>query len=74
MRELVERNLRVEPKGVNLSDALKQVRYFWLSMVALLLSACFPAAELQFLTLSVIAGAKWIVNGSSGKINIFITK
>ena len=73
MRELVERNLRVEPKGVNLSDALKQVRYFWLSMVALLLSACFPAAELQFLVLSVIAGAKWIVAGSSGKINIFVS-
>ena len=74
MREAVQRSLRVDPKEVKLSDALKQVRYFCLSMAALLLSACFPVAELQFLTLSVIAGAKWIVNGSSGKINIFITK
>ena len=69
---LVERKLKSEPKGANFSDSLKQLRYFTLSMVALLLSACFPVAELQFLALSVIAGAKWIVGGSSGKINIFI--
>ncbi|NQU74017.1 MAG: hypothetical protein HQ547_04855 [Candidatus Omnitrophica bacterium] len=73
MREVVKRNLRVEPKGVNLSDALKQLRYFWLSMAALLLSACFPAAELQLIVLSVIAGAKWIASGSSRKINIRIS-
>lgn len=72
MREVVKRSLRVKPKRVNLSDVLKQLRYFWLSMVALLLSAWFPAAELQFLVLSVIAGAKWIASGSSRKINILV--
>ena len=73
MREVVKRNLRVDPKGAKLSDALKQAGYFCLSMVALLLSACFPAAELQLLVLGVIVGAKWIASGSSRKINIFIS-
>ena len=73
MREVVKRSLRVKPKRVNLSDVLKQLRYFWLSMVALLLSAWFPAAELQLIVLSVIAGAKWIASGYSGKINILIS-
>lgn len=73
MRELVKRNLRVDPKEVNLSDTLKQVRYFCLSMVAILLSAYFPVVEKQLLVLSIIAGAKWIASGSSGKINILIS-
>lgn len=72
MRELVERNLSVESKEVNLSDVLTQGRYLWLSMAALLLSAYFPVVEKQFLVIALITGAKWIVDGSSRKISVFI--
>ena len=74
MREVVKGNLRVDPKGVNLSDALKQARYFWLFIVGLLLSACFPVVEKQLLILSIIAGAKWIADGVSTRINILIAE
>lgn len=73
MRKLVEKNLSSEPKEIRLVKMFKCLRYFWLSMIAILLSACFPAAELQLLVLGVIAGAKWIASGSSGKINIFVS-
>ena len=72
MREIVKRNLRVESEEVKLSDVLKQLRYFWLSMAALLLSAFFPVVEKQLVVLSIITGVKWIVGGSSRKMKILI--
>jgi len=58
MRDLVRRNLEVESKNVSVLDVFKQLRYFCLSMIGILLSMCFPAVELQFLVLSIITGAK----------------
>ena len=72
MRELVKRNLSVESREVNLSDVLKQLRYFWVSMAALLLSAFFPVVEKQLVILSIITGVRWIVGGSSREIKILI--
>ena len=72
MRERVQRNIRVEPNEVNLWNTLKQARYFYISMIALILSACVPVVEKQLLVLSLITGAKWIADGVDKKINILI--
>jgi len=72
VRDLVNRHLRTEAKKAILPDVLKQTRYLCLSMTALLLSACFPVVDKQFMALSLILGAKWIVAGRTDKINILI--
>ena len=72
MREFAERNLNVESRGVKLSCARKQALYLGVSMTALLLSVCFPIMDKQFIVLSLILGAKWIVVGRTDKINIII--
>jgi hypothetical protein len=70
MRKLVERGLGTGSKEVNLAG--RREWYFCLSMIVLILSACFPAIEKQLITLALIIGIKWVANGSVGKINIII--
>ena len=70
MRKLIEENLGLEPRTVRLPTLLKQLRYFCLSMTAILLSLIFPVTELQFLVLAIITGAKWIVDGKHTQITI----
>lgn len=72
MRDLVNRHLRIESKKVISPDTLKQTRYLYLSMMALLLSVCFPVVDKQFMVSSLILGAKWITVGMADKINILI--
>lgn len=60
MRELVKRNLQLKQCGFR--ELFRPLRFFCLSMAALLLSICFPVAEAQFLVLSVISGIKWIAD------------
>ena len=72
MRGLVDRNLSVEPKTRNFTNALKKIRYFSLSMAALILSILFPAIENQLLILALILGSRWIADGMDRKINILI--
>lgn len=72
MRELVDRDLNLKSRGARLSCAVKHGLYFGFSMIALLISACFPVVDKQFITLSLILGAKWIVAGRTDKINILI--
>jgi len=72
VREFAERDLGFESKGTNLSHILKQARYLFLSMAALVLSACFPVVEKQLIVLSLITGAKWIMADVANQINIFI--
>lgn len=50
----------------------KEVRYFYLWVAALMLSACFPKAEPQFLLLALIAGIRWAMAGNSQNRNIII--
>ena len=72
MRTVVKRNLGLESRKPSLLDVVTHMNYLCLCVLTLLLSIYFPDAELQFLTLSVITGAKWIVNSSSRRINIVI--
>lgn len=72
MRKFAERNLGTESKGVNLSYTLRKAIYLYLSMTALILSACFPMVEKQLIVLSLITGAKWIMADRADKINILI--
>jgi len=61
MREIVRQNLDVEPRVIGVREAVKELRYFILSITSILLSMVFPVVEYQLLTLSIIAGMKWIV-------------
>lgn len=70
MRELVRQNLDVESGVIGTREAAKEVRYFLLSMVSILLSMVFPIVEYQLLTLSIITGLKWIVG--SRKTNMLV--
>ena len=70
MRELVRQNLDVEPRVLSLKGSLKELRYFVLSMTALLLSAVFPVVEYQFIALSILTGMKWIVDSRKQHIII----
>jgi len=72
VRKFAERNLNVESGGAKLSYARKQALYLGVSIMALLLSACFPVVDKQFIALSLILGAKWIVVGRTDRINIVI--
>jgi len=72
VRKYAERILGTEPKGASQLHTLKQARYFFLSIAALLLSACFPAVEKQLIIFSLITGAKWIVGNRVNKVNIII--
>ena len=53
-------------------DRLKHAAYLGLSIMALFLSACFPAVEKQLIAFSLIVGLKWIVAGRTERINILI--
>ena len=72
MREVIKRNVSFKSGTSNLWNGLKQTSYFCMSMVALLASACFPVVDKQFIALSLILGARWIVAGRTNKINIVI--
>ena len=50
----------------------KSLRYFAVSMSAILLSMFFPVAEWQLLTISIITGIKWIVDSNSKAIRIIL--
>ncbi len=50
----------------------KEARYLCLWVAALVLSACFPKAEPQFLLLALIAGIRWAMSGNSRNRNIII--
>ena len=68
MRKLVKENL--EPKTISPPALLKELGYFWLSMISILLSIIFPVAEWQFLTLAILTGAKWIADSKNTGIVI----
>ena len=70
MRELVRQNLDAEPRVIGLREALKELRYFMLSMTALLLSMLFQVVEWQLITLSIVTGLKWILDSRKAKIII----
>jgi len=70
MRSLIEKNLDRTSIQISLPELLKTLRYFCLSMASILLSLIFPVAEWQFLTLSIITGAKWIADSKNTRIII----
>ena len=70
MRELVKQSLDVEPRVISAREVAKELRYFMLSMVSILLSMVFPVVEWQFITLSVITGLKWILGSRKEHIII----
>jgi hypothetical protein len=72
VREVVRRNVRVRARKPNLWNRWDRTRYLFLSIVVLILSACFPAVERQLIVLSLITGAKWIMADGTSKINILI--
>jgi hypothetical protein len=74
MRTVIKRNAHIRSEGSDLWRSLKQARYFYLSIAALLLSAYFASAEKQFIVLALIAGAKWIMADGINRINILITE
>ena len=74
MKRLIGRELGFESRKSSAISLFKQARYLCLWVMALVLSACFPAVELQFLVLSIITGVKWIVDSRSGKTNIVIVE
>jgi hypothetical protein len=45
MRNLVDRNISVTSKETGCTGTIKKIRYFSLSMAALILSILFPAIE-----------------------------
>ena len=70
MKKLTEKRLDFKLKETSLHELFRQLRYFWLCMAGILLSLCFPVAELQFLALSLITGAKWIAGSKNTRIII----
>ncbi|MBU2541714.1 MAG: hypothetical protein KJ593_07405 [Candidatus Omnitrophica bacterium] len=70
MRSLIEKNLERTSIQTSLPAMLKTLRYFCLSMTSILLSLIFPIAELQFLVLAIITGAKWITDSKHNGIII----
>ena len=72
MRKLLERSLSFESRNSRPLNLLQETGYFCLWILALVLSMCFSGAELQFLLISLITGARWVAAGNSRNINIFI--
>ena len=70
MRNLIYKDVEMARTGR--IQALKPLRYFALSMVAILLSMFFPVVEWQLLTISIITGIKWIADGNSKSIRIIL--
>ena len=70
--EMINRNIGLEPRKLRTPKLSSQRIYLYLWTSGIALSACFPGAELQFLVLSVILGAKWIVEGRTDRINIIL--
>lgn len=70
MRNRVINNIKPESKTTDLPVLIKDLKYFWLSMSAILLSLFFPVAEYQFLTIAVITGMKWISDNKNSRIII----
>ena len=70
MRKIIETNSNPATQKTRITKPLRHLRYFILSMVAILLSLIFPIAEWQFLTLSIITGIKWIADSRSMVITI----
>jgi hypothetical protein len=70
MRKAIKENIGLETTTVSLLPLFKELRYFWLCMVSILLSLFFPIAELQFLAISLITGAKWIAGSRNTVITI----
>lgn len=74
MKRLIDRELGFESKKLNSLNLFNQYKYLCLCVITIVLSACFPDAEMQFLVLSLITGAKWIVDCKSREVNIVIRK
>lgn len=72
MRKIVKQCLGIEARTGKPSPLRRESLYLCLSVVALILSAWFPAIEEQFLVFAIIAGARWIVVGRTDRINIVI--
>ena len=70
MRNLIYKD--VEVAKASQMQTLKPLRYFALSMLAILLSMFFPVMEWQFLTISIITGIKWVADSNSKNIRIVL--
>lgn len=60
VRTSTKKSLFVKPY-IPIYRSLRHDLYFYLSVLALFLSAYFPILEKQFIVLSIITGAKWAV-------------
>jgi len=64
------RNINLEE--MSFLTAVKELRYFCLSMTAILLSMLFSVAEFQLLGIAVITGLKWIMQGRNERTIIIM--
>ena len=55
-----------------ISTLFASLKYFALSMLSLVLSMCFPVVEKQLLFLSVITGARWVMDSCKSVTKIII--
>lgn len=68
------RNLYSNFRGREILHVVKKNCWVFIWVSALLLSAYFNKVEIQLIALSLITGAKWIMNGRKDGINISIGK
>lgn len=71
---LGKRDFAYQTKQSRTKALLKQNGYLLLSAASIALSACFDNVEQQLLVLSIVAGAKWIVESKSLRTNIVIVE
>ncbi len=71
---MIIRDVLFKSKNTSIQKSLTQSIYFHLSILSLILSACFQKVEIQFIVFSIICGARWIASGKYNRTNIFIEK
>ena len=74
MRKLCEKNVFSESRVQKTKDWIVILGYPCLCFISILLSMCFPVAEKQLITISVITGIKWILTGRNNEVKILIVE